>query len=441
MKLNNIILIILISLSLSLCEFINSEYIKDLTSISEFDNQLINSNITMGMMLIYSTSCGHCHGFLPTYEKLAQKYHSRLHFFAMNVYSDYHKKIPRTYGVPYILFFHDDYFYKHQRRRSYEEIEYTIENIIFSRCRDITYKNIDNVYHNIFLKDKKYNNLIIGFFDANSKDEIKNFREENKKMCEECVGLCYICKDFGENNDKKNNLFKYVKSNIIVGYLRNNNSKIFLWDNEDGITNNYSSYEEFINEDLKSNYINLNEENKKYLIDFLRIKNSIIFSYETTYEKIEFEKNIDEIINITNNKVYSNYNLVLYNFTNFKENIFSFINESGLYETTGELNFKSKFNNFTQLKNKFIKEYNNTSNNFTKNNELLIPEVKKDKNDNENGEDEQYNIFNDDYFFEVLEKICVILFSIVITLAMFFILHNTFYKNVDMELVNYYSKK
>ena len=71
----------------------------------------------------------------------------------------------------------------------------------------------------------------------------------------------------------------------------------------------------------------------------------------------------------------------------------------------------------------------------------MIPEVKKDKNDNENGEDEQYNIFNDDYFFEVLEKICVILFSIVITLAMFFILHNTFYKNVDMELVNYYSKK
>ena len=70
MKLNNIILIILISLSLSFCEFINSEYIKDLSSISEFDNQLINSNITMGMMLIYSTSCGHCHGFLPTYEAI-----------------------------------------------------------------------------------------------------------------------------------------------------------------------------------------------------------------------------------------------------------------------------------------------------------------------------------------------------------------------------------
>ena len=192
---------------------------------------------------------------------------------------------------------------------------------------------------------------------------------------------------------------------------------------------------------MKSNYINLNEENKKYLIDFLRIKNSIIFSYETTYEKIAFEKDIDEIINITNNKAYSNYNLVLYNFTNFKENIFSFINESGLYETTGELNFNSKFNTFTQLKNKFIKEYNNSSNNFTKKNELLIPEVKKDKNDNENGEEEEYNIFNDDYFFEVLEKICVILFSIVITLAMFFILHNTFYKNIDMELVNYYSKK
>ena len=293
------------------------------------------------------------------------------------------------------------------------------------------------------MKNPKFKNLIIGFFE--DKENIKFFRDNNNKLG---VDLCYVCKDFRDNNNDNNNkLFKYVKNNIIVGYLRNNSTKIFLWENSNDNNNIYIDYENFINNDLKLNYIDINEESKKYLIDFLRFKNGIIFSYETSKEKKLYEKNIKDIINISENKVHSQYNLVLYNFSKFKnkENIFfSFINESGIYGINGDLNLSNIYHTYEELKMKKNSSYNKTNNNnsINNNNELLIPEVKEEKNRNDISDDEEenYDIFNDVYFFTLLEKICVVLFSIVITLAIFFLWHNTFYKNTDLELVNNYRK-
>ena len=434
MKSNFIIFIFFNLFSLYFSAFINSEYIKDLSSISFFDIELQKSNLTTGMMLIYSTGCGHCHNFLTTYEMLARNYNGKLFFFAMSVYSDYNKRMPSTGGVPYILFFSDGYFYPFKGKRSYETFSSIIENDYLTRCKTITYKNIENVYYNIFLKNSNYNNLIIGFFDKNLQEDINNFRKENNLIDEEDIGLCYVCNDFNEIQNKKASLFQFIESKVIVGYLRNNISKIFLWNYKDKDNNNrYFDYEKFIKEDLKSDYIDVNDEHKKYLINFLRSKNNIIFSYQTNDEKSIYIKYINIIKNVTENKI----NYVLYNFTNFKENIFDSINKSGLYEIDGDLNFIDKFTNFEQLQYKIFKEFNQSNLNYSSNNELLIPDVKNENNFKDN-EDTNDN-FNTDYFFEILEKICVGLFTLVLTIGLFFFHYNRYYKKIDPNLLDYYN--
>ena len=131
-------------------------------------------------------------------------------------------------------------------------------------------------------------------------------------------------------------------------------------------------------------------------------------------------------------------NLVLYNFPNFIDNILSFINESGLYEINGELNFIEKFNNFYELENKLFKNFNKTDLN-NKNNELLIPEVKKENKTEEEDEEDSFNFFDFDLFFEVLEKICVVLFTVVLTMAIFFLNYNIYYKKIDQQFYNNHS--
>lgn len=269
MKFMYLILIFLnIFVSIS-CMFEKSKYIKEIQNAAALDAELNKTNITIGMMLVYSNYCGHCHTFAVTYEKLAEKYYNKLLFFAMDIYSDYYKRMPSYWGTPYILFFSDGYFSQYKRRRSFEEISYTIDNFYLTRCREITYRNIDNVYYNVFLKDKnKYNNLIIGYFDENSYNDINNFKNTTKSMCPECVGLCYVCKDFKENKNENNTFLKNINNNVIVGYLHNNISKIFLWESNKDNQKLQHDYEDFINNDLRLNYFNINTKGKIYLIDF-----------------------------------------------------------------------------------------------------------------------------------------------------------------------------
>ena len=439
MKFIHIILIFLNILSIFTSLFENSKYIKELPNVAALDFYLNNSNITIGMMLVYSVYCGHCHNFAKTYQQLAEKYNNQLLFFAMNVNSDYYKRMPSTWGVPYILFFSDGYFYQFKRRRSFEEISYTIDNFYLTRCREITYKNIENVYYNVFLKkEKNYNNLIIGYFDENSNNDIDKFKNSTKWMCPECVGLCYICKDFKENKNENNTFLKNINNNIIVGYLPNNSSKVFLWKNKD---NKYdeliNNYEEFINKDLKREYFNINNKEKLYMIDFFGNKNCLFFVYKINDEKIIYENNINELINASEKNILSLYNLVLYNLSDIQSDKLDFINSNGIYEISQDLNLTYKFNNFEEFKNLFNNS-NISNHKFEIDNKPLIPEVKKDdKNLNDNPNPNE--LFNEEYFFKILEKICVVLFTIVITLANFFLMYNKYYSKIDKDKIN--SKK
>jgi len=464
MKFIHILLLIINIFSFNLCLFKNSKYVKELPNVAALDSELNKTNITIGMMLVYSVHCGHCHTFSKTYEQIAEKYNKSMLFFAMDVHSDYYKRMPSTWGVPYILFLSDGYFYQHKRRRSFDEISNTIDKFYLTKCREITYKNIENVYYNVFLKNKNiYNNLIIGYFDDNSNEDIENFKISTKIMCPDCVGLCYICKDFKENKDTNNTMLKYIKSNIIVGYLHNNNSKIFLWKNKnkndddknedvpeiqkykDELLKNdikpdkfnfvlHKNYENFINNELKLEYYNIDNSNKEYLINFLRDKNNLIFVYTTHNQKNIYQDNINELINITNKNILSLYNLVLYDYTGDQDNNLKYINSSGIYETDQKLNLTNEFKHFEDIKNKLINKYNIYKEKSDIQNKPLIPKLNEDeKKAFEKQKPNTNDIFLDDIFFQVLEKICVILFTIVITFALFFSLHYKYYHNIDED--------
>ena len=434
MKFINLILKFLnIFVSVS-CMFEKSKYIKEFQNVAALDAELNKTNITIGMMLVYSNYCGHCHTFAVTYEKLAEKYYNKLLFFAMDIYSDYYKRMPSYWGTPYILFFSDGYFSQYKRRRSFEEISYTIDNFYLTRCREITYRNIDNVYYNVFLKDKnKYNNLIIGYFDENSYNDINNFKNTTKSMCQECVGLCYVCKDFKENKNENNTFLKNINNNVIVGYLHNNISKIFLWESNKDNQKLQHDYEDFINNDLRLNYFNINTKGKIYLIDFLNNKNNLIFAYKSDNEKNLYEGNINDLLKLSNNTILNKYNLVLYNFGEIQHNIkFNSIASNGIYEIIKDLNQTNSIDNLGKIE-KLFKGNNTKKQNFEVNNKPFIPQVKDDDRiANQNPND----IFDEVKFFKILEKICVVLFTIVLTFAQFFVIYFKYYSKIDENLLH-----
>ena len=63
MKFIHILLLIINIFSFNLCLFKNSKYVKELPNVAALDSELNKTNITIGMMLVYSVHCGHCHTF------------------------------------------------------------------------------------------------------------------------------------------------------------------------------------------------------------------------------------------------------------------------------------------------------------------------------------------------------------------------------------------
>ena len=171
-----------------------------------------------------------------------------------------------------------------------------------------------------------------------------------------------------------------------------------------------------------------------YLINFLRNKNNLIFSYITKKQKKRYENYINELFNISNKNILSLYNLVLYNYSQAKYNVLEYINSNGIYETDNELNLTHKFKNIKKIKNKINLKYNLNKEINEIHNKPLIPEIKDDdKYSFENQNPYRDDIFFNDIFFKILERICVVLFTIVITFAIFFMLHYIYYNNIDEE--------
>jgi hypothetical protein len=252
-------------------------------------------------------------------------------------------------------------------------------------------------------------------------------------MCPECVGLCYVCKDFKENKNENNTFLKNINNNVIVGYLHNNNSKIFLWESNKDNQKMQSDYEDFINNDLKLDYFNINTKEKIYLIDFLNNKNNLIFAYKSDNEKNLYEGNINDLLKLSNNTILNKYNLVLYNFAEIQHNIkLNNIVRNGIYEINKDLNQTNSVDNLGKIE-KLFKGNDTKNQNYEVNNKPFIPQVKEDDrivNQNPN------EIFDEVKFFKILEKICIVLFTTVLTFAQFFLIYFKYYSKIDKKLLH-----
>ena len=111
-----------------------------------------------------------------------------------------------------------------------------------------------------------------------------------------------------------------------------------------------SDYEDFINNDLKLDYFNINTKEKIYLIDFLNNKNNLIFAYKSDNEKNLYEGNINDLLKLSNNTILNKYNLVLYNFSEIQHNIkFNNIASNGIYEISKDLNQTNSIDNLAKI--------------------------------------------------------------------------------------------
>ena len=126
----------------------------------------------------------------------------------------------------------------------------------------------------------------------------------------------------------------------------------------------------------------------------------------------------------------------MFNYNKVKNEHLIFINKSGIYEINQDLNFSYIYNNYDELKNKIMEKYN-SSKNYEINYKPLIPEVKEEDRDSfENQTPVVDEEFFGDLFFKILEKVCIVLFTIVITFALFFGLHFKYYREIDQDKLN-----
>lgn len=162
-------------------------------------------------------------------------------------------------------------------------------------------------------------------------------------------------------------------------------------------------------------------------------KNNLIFAYKSDNEKNLYEGNINDLLKLSNNTILNKYNLVLYNFGEIQHNIkFNNIASNGIYEISKDLNQTNSIDNLGKIE-KLFKGNNTKKQNFEVNNKPFIPQVKDDDRiANQNPND----IFDEVKFFKILEKICVVLFTIVLTFAQFFVIYFKYYSKIDENLLH-----
>ena len=148
--------------------------------------------IEHGFLLIYSKYCGHCRHFAPNYIKLSELFHNELFFYALGSNSNF-GKVFKIVGYPTILFYSNETYKEILFKRSVSKISKFIREHILYNCTEISYKNIDLVYNEVFQKEDR--NLLIGYFDKNS-ENINIYTSISNNLKNDYIDLCYYCTDF-----------------------------------------------------------------------------------------------------------------------------------------------------------------------------------------------------------------------------------------------------
>lgn len=211
----------------SSCFLEDSEYIIDIYSSKNLEEEINNNEKKTGMVLIYSTWCHHCKSFSKTYIKLSETYHNQLFFYAMSEDTDYSKKFPDVSGYPTIFFYKNGTFTKNIGNRSFETLSKKIIDNYLISCPEIKYSEIKNLY-DAYSQKEISRNLLIGFFK--DKDNINVFDSTTSKYLINYIDFCYYCTDYEKykNNKEINRTNIEDKENMIISFNKQKGNTFFI---------------------------------------------------------------------------------------------------------------------------------------------------------------------------------------------------------------------
>ena len=318
--------------------FTNSPFIKDFTKIEDYENEFKTNKFKFGFMLIYSKYCGHCRHFAPNYIKLSELFHNELFFYALGSNSNYDKVFKIT-GFPTILFYSNEKYKEILFGRSISKISKFIREHILYNCTEISYKNIDLVYNEVFQKEDR--NLLIGYFDKKS-ENMNIYTSISNNLKNDYIDLCYYCTDFNllkkDKDDKYKELaiFRNIKENEVCSYSHKRENNTFIFNNKDIEINNIFNYEKFLFDNVINIYEEIQNKEDVNILDKMKNKPFLIFSYDSNDIKEKHIKIILDLYNITTNKNDSLYYYILLN-KNIKDPKFKDIQKNEIYYTSSNL--------------------------------------------------------------------------------------------------------
>lgn len=246
----------------------DSSYIIEESDITKLLNIL--SHKEFSLILIYSPYCPHCRNFQPHYEKLANKFHEKVHFYKMNAVesSSYRNKF-NIRGYPSVWFYYNDSYTEYNQFYNYDFLEpYITKNYLFE-CSKLSLEQFEGVKTDFYNNDKLMNFVVLF-----GKDPLLSLYTQVIKENIIYVDDCYYIEE-----KPKNELF----NDIIITYSK-----------QKGI-NTFTEYKNRVNDDN-------NELIKEKLSKFIQ---QYLFNL---YTIVEGDTNLLFLVTETKSKVIFTYN-------------------------------------------------------------------------------------------------------------------------------------
>jgi thiol-disulfide isomerase/thioredoxin len=345
--------------------FKNSPYITDFKKIDDYEEAIKKSEYKFGFMLIYSTYCGHCRHFAPNYIKLSELFHNDIFFYALSSYTRY-SKVFKINGYPTILFYSNNTYNEITSGRSVSHLSQFIRKHIQYNCTEITYDNIDVVYNDVYKKDDR--NLIIGYFEPNSKYINSFISTTNNLISENYIDLCFYCTNYKlmindkDEKYKKLSVFKNISENEVKSYSKNkgNNSFIFNDNKED------NNYEKFLFNNVINLYEDINDKDNIEILEKVKNKAFVFFVYDNENVKKKHIEIIYDLYNMTTDK---QDNLFFYFLLNKKidSTKFTTFQKDKIYLTSNDLKKVMIVDDLNILKNKILENNVKSTNEIVRN--------------------------------------------------------------------------
>ena len=327
-------------------------------------------------MLIYNKYCGACRMFSPNYIKISELFHNELFFYALGKSSGY-SKLFKINGYPTILFYSNNTYNEINIGRSVSKLSKYIREHIQYNCTEITYNNIDLVYNDIYQKDDR--NLIIGYFEKNSKYINSFISTTNNLINDYNIDLCFYCTNYNlmindkDEKYKQLSIFQDIKENEVKSYSKNKGDNSFIF-NEDNNEGNY--YENFLFNHVINLYEDIKDQEYLRLLKKMKNKKFVIFFYDNDEIK---KSNIEIIYKLYNMTINKKDNLFYYILINGKIDLpkFRLFQKDKIYLTSNDLKDVMIINDLNILKNKILEKNLQSNNDLVTN---ITNEVEENKN-------------------------------------------------------------